>query len=68
MPHILNAVVNDAIHPHLHAIALRLARRHRIWADVEADDNGIRRMGEHHIGFADRTYAAMDHMHAHLFV
>ena len=50
---LVDAVVDDAVHTDLHIAASGVVARGRVRADVEADDDRIRRGGEHDVGLVD---------------
>ena len=64
----LDALVNNPVHPHIHAALLGGGLRQGLGTDVEAHDDGLRGRGQHHVGFVDGAHAAVDDAHANLVV
>ena len=65
VPHVLHRLVDDAVGPHVHLLALRRRPGIGVGPDVEAEDDGARRLGEQDVALGDRTDAAVHHVHPH---
>ena len=65
---VVDAVINDAVHAQLDLGALGAVACGVVRTDVEADDDGVARRGEHDVRLVDRTDAGMDDAHAHFLV
>src|SRR6185312_1282976 len=63
--HLFDGLVDDAVGPDLHALAVGCGARVRIGTHVEADDDRARRAREQHVGFRDRADAAVDDLDLH---
>ena len=66
--HLVDAVVDDAVHSHVDLGAGGRVLRVGIGADVEAHDDGVGRGGQHDVGLVDGTDGAVDDPHADLLV
>ena len=65
---LVDGVVDDAVHPHVHVGAGGTVAGGGVGTDVEAHDDGLRGGGQHHVGFVDGADAAVDDADAHLVV
>ena len=65
---LFDTVVDDAVHAHIHAVALSVRLGGRVGTDVEADDDGVRRIREHDVTLVDSADSAVDDVDTHLFV
>src|SRR5260221_6993218 len=63
--HFFHRLIDDAVGADLHPLALRRGARVRVGPQVEADDDGARRLGQQDIGVGDRADAAMHDLHFH---
>ena len=66
--HLLDAVVDDAVHAHIHTLLVRGIGRHAVGTHVEADDDRARGRRQHDVRLVDRADRAMDDLDAHLVV
>ena len=66
--HLLDAVVDDAVHAHIHALLMRGVGRRAVRTHVEADDDRARSGSQHDVGLVDRADCAVDDLDAHLVV
>src|SRR5579862_3778486 len=65
---LLGELVDDVVRPDLDAFARRKLARLGVRTDVEADNEGITRGGEHDVVLGDRADARLDDVEAHLRV
>ena len=65
---LVDGVIDDAVHAHIHLGALGRSGGSGIGADVEADNDGVGRGSQQHVGFVDGADAGVDNLHADLVV
>src|SRR5699024_7560972 len=65
---LLDAVVDDAVQPHVHAVPLGVLLGHGVGPHVKAHDNGVGGVGQHDVAFADCAHRPVDDVHPHLVV
>ena len=66
--HLLDAVVDDAVHAHIHALLMGRVGGHAVRTHVEAHDDRARGRRQHDVGLVDRADRAVDDLDAHLVV
>ena len=64
--HVVQGLVDDGVEPDVDALALGQRGGLRLGAHVEADDDGVRRRGEQHVGLGDAADRAVQHVQAHV--
>ena len=65
---LIDGIVDDAVHPHVHVGAGGAVAGGGIGTDVKAHDDGLGRGGQHHVGLVDGAHAAVDDADADLVV
>ena len=65
---LIDAVIDDAIHPHIHVLAHRAVPGGGVRPDVEAHDDGAGGGSQHHVGLVDGAHAAVNDTDGHFVV
>ena len=65
---LVDAVVDDPVHPHVHVVTLGVLLGIGVGADVEAHNDGVGGGGQHHVGLVDGANGAVDDLHPDLLV
>src|SRR5699024_20921 len=60
---IVDRIIDNAVHPHLNASLFGLGLGDGVGADVEADDDRVRSVGQADVGFRDCADAGVDNPH-----
>ena len=66
--HLVDGVVDNPVHPHIHVAAGGAVPGGGVRPYVEAHDNRLGGSGQHHVAFVDGAYAGVDHPDTDLLV
>src|SRR5699024_1675055 len=66
--HLVDAVVDDPVHSHVHLVPGGGVLGVGVGADVKAHDDGVGRGGQHDVGLVDGAHGAVDDPHPDLLV
>src|SRR5271165_5512821 len=61
-------LVNDGVQADVHLLLLRQFLRFAFRSHIEADDDGVRRRGQQHVGFGNGAHSAQQDLDFHLVV